>query len=127
MRVLLVDDHTPTREHVKTLLSQEQDLNVVAAVGSAEEALEMARLHRPDVVVMDLMLPGMNGVDATRLLLGEMAETRIMVLSNHSSPALVRAVLEAGGLGYVRKNRACDELIPAIRVVGAGRQYIGTA
>lgn len=125
MKVLLVEDHIPTREQVKSLISQEADLTVIAAVGSGEEAIETARKLLPDVVVMDILLPGMNGIDATRSILKERPRTCVLALSNHAGPTLVQAVMSAGGLGYVSKNRASDELILAIRAVGAGKTYIG--
>ncbi len=124
VRILLVEDHVPTREQVKVFLGQETDLTVVAEAGSAEEAIEKARLFTPDVVVMDIMLPGMNGIDATSRILSELPKTRILAFSNHAGPALIQAVLGAGGLGYVRKNRASEELIPAIRAVSEGKRYI---
>jgi DNA-binding NarL/FixJ family response regulator len=126
MKVLLVEDHAATREEVTSLISREKDLSVVAQVRTAEEAIETAKRLLPDVVVMDIFLPGMNGIEATRCILSERPQTRVLALSNYSGPALVQAILHAGGLGYVRKNRAFEELIPAIRSVGEGRQYVST-
>jgi two-component system, NarL family, invasion response regulator UvrY len=125
MNVLLVDDHVPTRETIKSLVDQERDLSVVAEAGTGEEALDLARDLLPDVVVMDIMLPGINGIEAARRMLAERPGTRILVLSNHSGTTLVQAVLKVGSLGYVRKNRAYEELIPAIRLVGAGQPFVG--
>ncbi len=125
MKILLVDDHVPIREQVKRMLGQEPDLLVVADVGSAEAGIEAARQYRPDVVVMDVMLPGMNGINATAVILAERPETRILALSNHAGAALVRAVLHAGALGFVSKHRAAEELIPAVRAVAAGERYLG--
>jgi len=125
MRVLLVEDHVATREQVKALIGQEKDLVIVAEVGSGEEAIKSFKVMDPDVVVMDIMLPGMTGIAATRRIIAERPRARILALSNYSGPALVQAVLDAGGLGYVRKNRALEELVAAIRTVGAGQQFIG--
>ncbi len=125
MKILLVDDHVPIREQVKLMLGLEPDMLVVADVGSAEAGIEAARQYRPDVVVMDIMLPGMNGINATSAILSERPETRILVLSNHTGAALVRAVLNAGALGFVSKHRAAEELIPAIRSVAAGKCFLG--
>jgi len=125
MKILLVEDHVPTREQVEALLSPENDLVVVAQVGTAEEGIQMAKQLGPDVVVMDIVLPGMNGIEATRCILLDRPATRIVALSNHAGATLVQAVLDAGGLGYVRKNRAFEELIPAIRAVHDGKRYIG--
>ncbi len=124
MKVLLVDDHIPMRKQVKSLIGQENDLDVVADVGSAETALALVRQLRPDVVVMDIMLPRMNGIDATWAIMAECPGTRIIAFSNYSAPILIQAVLEAGALGFVCKPRALEELIPAIRSVGVGRQYV---
>jgi DNA-binding NarL/FixJ family response regulator len=125
MKILLVDDHVPTREAIRALVTQEKDLSVVAEAGTAEEALVLDREFKPDVIVMDIMLPGMNGIEATRRILAERPEARILALSNHSGASLIQAVQHAGGLGYVRKNRAFEELIPAIRAVRAGKPFIG--
>jgi len=125
MKVMLVEDHVPTREQVKTLIGLEKDMEIIAAVGSAEEAIEIAEQLQPDVIVMDILLPGMNGIDASRSILAENPGIHILALSNHSGSALVQAILDVGALGYVRKNRAFEELISAIRTVGAGKQYIG--
>jgi NarL family two-component system response regulator LiaR len=123
INIMLVDDHIPTRDQVKTLLSHEADMRVIAIAGSAEEALELDRALHPDVVIMDIMLPGMNGIEGTRHILSEHPQAKILALSNHSGPALVHAVLEAGGLGYVRKHRAGEELVAAIRQVSTGQKY----
>jgi len=125
MNVALVEDHAPTRAEMKALVEREPDLVVVGQSATAEDALEMCRLTRPDIVVMDILLPGMNGVDATRLILAQHPAVRVVALSNHAGRALVQAILDAGGLGYVRKDRAFEELVPAIRSIAAGRQYVG--
>lgn len=123
IRILLVDDHVSMRKQVEALLGGDAELTVIAEVGSAEEALDIDRKILPDVVVMDIMLPGMSGLEATRRILSERPEAKILVLSNHSGPALIQAVFDAGSLGYVRKHRAYEELIPAIKTVGAGERY----
>lgn len=125
MKILLVDDHVPTREAIKSLIGQEVDLSVVAEAGTGEEALDLARDLQPDVVVMDIMLPGMNGIEAMRRILAEHPQMHVLALSNHSGTSLVQAVQDAGGLGYVRKNRAFEELVLAIRAVAAGTPFIG--
>ncbi len=118
MKILLVEDHVCTREQIKLLIDQEQDLTVIADVGSAEEGIAAVRRLHPDVVVMDMMLPGMNGLDAISIILSERPETGIIALSNHSSPALVQVALDIGARAFIRKNRALEELVPAIRVAG---------
>lgn len=126
MKIMLVEDHELTRRQMASLIEREEDMKVVAQAVSGEESLGRDAQHEPDVVVMDVLLPGMSGVDACRKLLGIRPAARVLVLSNYSGNALVQAVLEAGALGYVRKDRAFEELIPAIRAVAAGQQYLGT-
>ena len=124
MQVLLVDDHEAIREELRMLLAHETDIEVGGSVGTAEEAMDAVGLLHPDVVVMDLMLPGMGGIEATRLIHRDHPATRIVALSNHSGRKLVQAVLEAGALGYVSKAHADEEMVSALRAVHAGRQYI---
>ncbi len=127
MRMLLVEDHVPTRSLIKSMIDQEADLSVIADVGSAEMALNSVRQDQPDVIVMDILLPGMNGIEATQRILAEYPRIRVLALSNHVGTTIIQAVLNAGGLGYVYKNLAAEALIPAIRTVAAGEQYIATA
>jgi DNA-binding NarL/FixJ family response regulator len=124
MRVLLVDDHRPTREEMKSLIDREENLRVVAESDSGEAAIDEAVRLNPDIVVMDIVLPGINGVEATRAILKVCPNAKVLALSNYSGPALVQAVLEAGGLGYVRKEQAFEQLIPAIHAVAAGKRYL---
>jgi DNA-binding NarL/FixJ family response regulator len=125
MRILLVEDHEATREEMRLLIDSQGDLDVVAEAGSGEKAVEEAARTMPDLIVMDIVLPGINGVEATQTIVARQPGVKVVVLSNYSGQALVRAVLQAGGLGYVRKERAFQELIPAIRGVASGRQYLG--
>jgi DNA-binding NarL/FixJ family response regulator len=130
MRIMLVDDHKPTRDEVRGLISIEPDMTVVAEADTGEDAVRLAREHRPDAIVMDIMMPGMNGIETTRRILTEQPDIKVLALSNHSGRSLVLAILNIGGLGYVPKNRAFEELIPALRCVADGQQYIrpdGTA
>lgn len=124
MRILIVDDHEPTRTEMRSLIEREPDMNVVAEVATGEESVSLARAEHPDIVVMDILLPGMNGIEATRRILAEQPATKVLALSNHFGDSLVKAILNAGSLGYVLKGKAFEELIPALRSVAAGRQYI---
>lgn len=125
IRLMLVEDHEPTRRQMVKLIEREPDLQVVAEVGCGEDALARMDGVRPDVIVMDILLPGLTGLDTSRVVLAQWPAARILVLSNYSGQALVQAVLEAGVLGYVRKDRAFEELLPAIRCVAARQRYLG--
>jgi DNA-binding NarL/FixJ family response regulator len=125
LKIMLVDDHEPTRRQMASLIEHQPDMSVVAEASSGEDALAKVADPGPDVIVMDILLPGITGVDASRRIMAQRPATRILVLSNYSGQALVQAVLKAGALGYVRKDRAFEELLPAIRSVAAGHQYLG--
>ena len=124
MRIMLVEDHKATRAEMRALIEREADMTVVAEADTGEEGVDRARAERPDIVVMDILLPGMNGIEAARKILATQPEVRVLALSNHFGDSLVQAILEAGGLGYVRKSRAFEELIPALRSVAAGEPYV---
>ena len=121
---MLVEDHKPTRDEMRALIEQQPQMTVVAEAATGEEAMDKAHEVRPDVVVMDILLPGMNGIEATRRIHDEQPGVKVLALSNHFGDSLVQAVLDAGGLGYVRKGRAFEELIPALRSVASGQQYV---
>ncbi len=124
IRIMLVEDHNPTRAEVRALIESQPDMTVVAEAETGEAALDRALEFLPDVVVMDILLPGINGIEATRKILAGQPAVKVLALSNHFGDSLVQAILSAGGLGYVRKNRALEELIPALRTVAAGKRYI---
>ena len=125
LRVLLVDDHAPTRQEMRSLIVGRGQMEVVGESASGEDAIEKARRLRPDVIVMDILLPTISGVEATRQILEECPSIKVVALSNHSGRNLVRAVFEAGGMGHVRKDHAFEELVPAIRSICAGTPYLG--
>jgi LuxR family maltose regulon positive regulatory protein len=125
MDILLVDDHAATREEMVSLIEEEDDLDVVGQAADGEEGVRLARERHPDVVVMDVVMPGMNGIAATEAVLASEPRARVLALSNHTGANLVEVVLRAGATGYVRKDRAYEELVPAIRAVAEGKQYIG--
>lgn len=124
-RILLVDDHAPTREEMSALLSGRSGLQVVAESDSGEDAIEKARLLKPDLVVMDIFLPGISGVQATAAITKQLPGIRVIALSNHCGRSVVKAFLKAGGVGYVRKSCAFEELVPAIETVLQGKSYMG--
>ena len=125
INLLLVEDHEPTRRELILLLCREADLNVVGEAASGEDAIAMARALRPNVVLMDLALPGMSGVEATREIVAADPDVRVVAVSNYGGRNIVEATMEAGAVGYVRKSRAFEDLIPAIRAVVSGQSYTG--
>jgi DNA-binding NarL/FixJ family response regulator len=124
VRVLLVDDHAILRGGLRALLDLEDDLAVVSEAGTGEEGLEQVEKLKPDVVVMDLAMPGMGGLEAMRRI-GELHPgTRVLVLTSHAEDEYLLPVLEAGGSGYVRKTHADEDLIAAIRTVSRGEVFL---
>lgn len=120
VRILVVDDHPLVREGIRAALSV-PGFTVIADVGSAEEALAIAREQRPDVIVMDISLPGMTGIEATETLRRERPATRVLMLSVHDHPEYVLESVRAGASGYLRKDSLPAELRDAVRTVHAGR------
>jgi len=118
--VLLVDDHSLVRRGFRRMLEDEQDMEVVGEAGDGEESVKLAKQLKPQVVVMDCALPGMNGLQATRQIIDESPETSVLMLSMHSESTWVRQAIEAGAKGYVLKNALDLELGTAIRKVAAG-------
>jgi DNA-binding NarL/FixJ family response regulator len=118
--VLLADDHQIVREGLKLLINSQPDLWVVGEAGTGKEALQKARDLKPEVVVMDLTMPELNGLQATELLKAERPEIKIVALTVHEDPSYLRQLCKAGAAGYVLKRSAGDELIEAIRTVMAG-------
>ena len=124
IRVLLADDHVVMRAGVAALLNEEPDLRVIAQVATGEEAVEQTRLLRPDVVVMDLDMPGMGGLEATRRIGEQGLDARVLVLTMHDESAFLLPVLQAGGSGFVRKTTTEEDLAAAIRVVARGEVFL---
>ncbi|MCL6522420.1 MAG: response regulator transcription factor [Firmicutes bacterium] len=124
IRVLLVDDHTILREGIRSLLEEQEDMEVVGEAGDGVEAVELTDRLLPDVVLMDIGLPRMNGVDATQAILRRHPEVRVLVLTMHDSEEYVRTILQAGASGYVLKRSAARELVSAIRAVHEGHTVL---
>ncbi|MCU1382165.1 MAG: DNA-binding response regulator [Acidobacteria bacterium] len=114
LRILIVDDHAVVRRGVRSLLKSQPDWEIVGEATTGREAVEMTRALQPDVVVMDLSLPELNGLEATRQILKEAPRTEVLVLTMHHSEELARDVLGAGARGYVLKSDADQNLIAAI-------------
>jgi DNA-binding NarL/FixJ family response regulator len=118
--VLLVDDHSLVRRGFRRMLEDEADMQVVGEAGDGEEAVKLANKLRPQVVVMDCALPGMNGLQATREIIEDFPDVAVLMLSMHTESTWVRQAIEAGAKGYVLKNALELELGAAIRKVAAG-------
>jgi DNA-binding NarL/FixJ family response regulator len=124
MRVLLVDDHQMVREGLRAILERSEGCTVVGEAASGREAVELARSLKPDVVVMDVAMSDMNGIEATRQILAGMPAARIVALSSHSDRRYVKAILGAGACGYVLKANAYDELRRAVEAAARGNKYL---
>jgi two-component system, NarL family, invasion response regulator UvrY len=122
--VMLVDDHAVVRTGFRLLLQSAPDLDVIAEAGSGEEAVQRFIELRPDVVVMDVAMAGIGGIEATRRILQHDREARILALSAHADVSHPRRVLELGALGYLSKRIAPEEMVEAVRAVAAGRRYV---
>jgi DNA-binding NarL/FixJ family response regulator len=122
--ILIADDHTLVRETWSFILNTDERFQVVAESGSGEEAVEMAKQLRPDVVIMDINLPGMNGIEATQLIRKFSPASRILGVSLHTQPTYARKMIQKGAMGYVTKNSSREEMFKAIIEIQAGRRYI---
>jgi two-component system response regulator NreC len=124
IRIALCDDHAVVRSGLRRILEAEADLEVVGEAGSAAEAAEVASSARPDVFLMDLGLPGRNGIAATADVRAVSPDTRVLVLTVHDDVAYLRRAFEAGATGYLVKEAADVELVQAVRQVAEGKQYV---
>ncbi|NVN91982.1 MAG: response regulator transcription factor [Desulfuromonadales bacterium] len=124
LKILVVDDHTIVREGLRALIDKEADMQVINEAGTGTEAVRIARGCCHDVIVMDISMPDMNGIDATRLILKECPNTHILALSMEADRRFVVEVLKSGASGYLLKDVAFAELAKAIRTVAAGETYL---
>lgn len=124
LRILLVDDHPIFRAGLRTLLNTQADMEVVGEAGTGVEALERVRELKPDVVVMDITMPDMDGLEALRQMHAEHLPSRVLVLTMHAEQEYLFQVLENGGYGYVLKQGVDSDLFEAIRTVGAGNVFL---
>lgn len=124
IRILVVDDHAVVRSGLKLLLSAEPDLEVVGEAGNARDAVFEVRAQKPDVVLLDVVMPGESGIEAVPKLLHESPETKVLVLSMQDDPNYVREAFAAGASGYVLKEAADAEVVDAIRQVADGGSYV---
>jgi two-component system invasion response regulator UvrY len=122
--VLLVDDHKLIRTGIKLILDQTADIRVLGEASSGEEAVEQARALKPQVILMDVSMPGIGGLEATRKLAMSLPDARVIVLSAQTAEPFPMKLMEAGASGYLTKDAAEDEIVTAIRRVHAGERYI---
>lgn len=127
LRILVADDHRIFREGLCAMLRSQADLDVIAEAEDGRLALKLALDLKPDVVVMDLGMPSLNGVEATRRIVSESPAVRVLALSMHSDKRFVSGALSAGASGYLLKDCAFEELSTAIRTVAAGKAYLSPA
>jgi DNA-binding NarL/FixJ family response regulator len=127
IRILLADDHAVVRQGFRMLLSAQADLEIVGEAGNGREAVELAASLRPDVVVMDVTMPELNGIEATRRLTAENPHIRVVALSMHKDSVYVREILRAGARGYLLKDSVADDLVAAVRAVAGGEGYLSPA
>lgn len=124
IRIVITDDHQLFREGIANLLSASPQIEIVAQAKNGQEAIEKAKRLKPDIMIMDLSLPIINGVDATRILHQELPETKVLVLSMHADKNFIKEALEAGAFGYLFKDCTYDQLIEAINTVYQGEKYL---
>jgi NarL family two-component system response regulator LiaR len=124
IRVFLADDHTVLREATAELVNNQPDMQVVGQAGTGEQTITLVETLQPDVVVMDIAMPYMNGLEATRRVVAECPETRILVLSAHQDEEHVMALLEAGAISYLPKTASLNELLDAIRSTSRGESVL---
>ena len=127
IRVLVVDDHAVVRSGLRLLLDSEQDIEVVGEAGTVREAMLEARSAKPDVILMDVVMPGLSGIEGAPALLKETPDAKVLVLSMQDDPRYVREAFAAGASGYVLKEAADTELVAAVREVAAGGRYVHPA
>jgi DNA-binding NarL/FixJ family response regulator len=125
IKVLLADDHGVLRDGVQRLLEMHSDIKVVSMVSDGCQAVDVAAQLRPDVVVMDITMPGLSGIDATRAMAQKAPNVGVVILSMHSTVELVRQALLAGARGYLLKESAGREVEKAVRAVAAGKRFLG--
>ncbi len=124
IKVLLVDDHELVRSGVKVLLDAAKDISVVAVSGSGEEAMEIVSTKQPDIVLMDINMPGIGGVEACRRILQHYPDTKIIALSVYKDGPIPQQLLKLGAMGFISKGSPVDEMVNAIRVVMGGKRYL---
>jgi DNA-binding NarL/FixJ family response regulator len=124
IKIIIADDHKIIREGLCGLLEKEEDLQIIAQAQDGRETIELVKKHSPDVIIMDIGMPGLNGIEATRHIASEYPKVKIIALSMHSDKKFVKEMLKAGASGYLLKNCAFEELDKAVRIVSSGKTYL---
>jgi DNA-binding NarL/FixJ family response regulator len=124
IKVLCVDDHPLVRKGIASILANESDMRLVGEAGDGQEAVELFRLHRPDVTLMDMRMPGMDGIEATRVIRREFPDARIIALTSYDGDQDIYRALEAGVRGYMLKEMVHTDVLRAIRTVHSGKRLM---
>jgi two-component system, NarL family, response regulator len=127
IRILLADDHPPLRKGLALILDNEDDMTVVAEAGNGQEAIALFRQHQPDVALIDLQMPQLNGVEAIAAIRAEFLNARLIILTTYDGDEDIYQGLRAGAMAYLLKDTDCDEIIATIRAVHAGQQCLPSA
>jgi Response regulator containing a CheY-like receiver domain and an HTH DNA-binding domain len=127
IRILLADDHAMVRQGFRLILSSQPDMEIIGEVGNGHEALQAVEKLQPDLVVMDVAMPELNGIEATRRITAAFPRTRILALSMHKDSVYVREILRAGARGYLLKDSIDSDLLAAVRAVAKGEGYLSPA
>src|SRR6202142_2739440 len=127
IRILLADDHAMVRQGFKMILSAQPDMEIVGEAGNGREAVELAEKLQPDLVIMDVTMPELNGIEATRRLVSIAPRARVLALSMHKDSVYVREILRAGARGYLLKDSGAVDLLTAVRTVASGEGFLSPA
>lgn len=124
IKILLADDHKIVFDSLKSLLDRQPDMEVVGGAENGRVAVEQVHELKPDVVIMDVTMPNLNGIEATRQITGQYPEIKVVALSMHADKQFVTGILSAGASGYLTKNCSFDELVKAVRLVAENKKYL---
>ncbi len=124
IKIILADDHKVLREGLKSLLNQQKDIQVIGEADDGQAVVRLTRKLEPDIVVLDIGMPNMNGIQATQHIVAEVPDTKVLALSMHSDHQFVVKMLQAGASGYMLKDCAFEELVSAVRDIAAGKFYL---
>jgi two-component system, NarL family, response regulator NreC len=127
LRILLADDHTIVRQGLRKVLEERPEWEVVAEAAEGREAVRLAEQHRPDIAILDVAMPLLNGIEATRQIKRRVPDTRVLVLSMHADEAYVTQILQAGATGYLLKDSADVDLVKAVTEAASGRSFFSPA